>query len=48
MCVCLECTGIVIRFEQFLFEFLFVLETSQTIHRLKVDKVNLRYRIYSE
>ena len=35
-------TGIVIRFEQFLFEFVFVLETSQTIHGLKVDKINLR------
>ena len=35
-------TSIVVRFEQFLFEFVFVLETSQTIHGLKVDKINLR------
>ena len=29
-------TSIVVRFEQFLFEFFFVLETSQTVHGLKV------------
>ena len=34
-------TCVVIRFEQFVFEFLFVLETSQTIHSLKVDKIKL-------
>ena len=34
-------TCVVIRFEQFVFEFLFVLETSQTIHSLKVDKITL-------
>ena len=30
-------TSIVVRFEQFLFEFFFVLETSQTVHGLQVD-----------
>ena len=31
-------TSIVVRFEQFLFEFFFVLETSQTVHGLKVKQ----------
>ena len=34
-------TSIVVRFEQFLFEFFFVLETSQTVHGLKVKKIRI-------